>query len=717
MRALLAEIARATDTDNPWLGEARAQEARAELERLADAPSRDRLFALMKVAEQELRLGREHQAIQRFEEARDLAEGLGPILPARERAQVWFRLGVGHLRHGETSNCAQRPAAESCILPIRGGGIHTDETGSKKAITSFERVLELVPQSSPLFVKTVWLLNIAHMTLGVYPNGVPERYRVPPHVFAARGEFRWFPNVASEVGVDTFNLSGGVVADDFDGDGDIDLLTTSFDTRAEPHFFRNQGDGTFQDDTESAGLRGFHGGLQLIHGDVDNDGDLDVFVTRGAWLYERGRHPNSLLLNDGRARFRDATFAAGLGDLHLPTQAAAFADYDNDGDLDLFVGNEHGTDPDRVLGIEAGNESFDAPSQLFQNQGSGTFVDVAATSGMDLRGYVKGATWGDYDNDGDADLYVSILGQSNRLYENRGDQGFHDVAEEAGVADAISSFPVWFWDYDNDGNLDLYVSSYAGAPDSVSLVAASYFGLEVPYQKPRLYRGNGKGRFEDVAKRAGLERIHLTMGSSFGDLDGDGWLDFYLGTGYPDYEGLMPNVLYRNDAGRRFVDVTLASGLAHLQKGHGVAIADFDGDGDLDVFEQMGGAFPGDRFADALYRNPGFGKRFIELVLVGEKSNRSAIGARVRVDLPGAPGEGRSLYRTVMASGSFGGNPLRQLIGLGDASSIDRVEIWWPASGLRQVVRGLRPGDRVKIREGRDTPEPLLPKPAATAPR
>ena len=188
------------------------------------------------------------------------------------------------------------------------------------------------------------------------------------------------------------------------------------------------------------------------------------------------------------------------------------------------------------------------------------------------------------------DLYVSVLGGPNRLYRNRGDGSFEDVAPRLGVTGPRQSFPAWFWDFDNDGHLDLFVSSYTGDRGGLGFVAASYQGYPGPWEQARLYRGDGDGGFEDVAARSGLTRLQLPMGSNFGDLDHDGYLDFYLGTGYPDYEAVMPNVLYRNLAGRRFVDVSLAAGFGHLQKGHAVAFADLDGDGDLDVFEQMGGA-------------------------------------------------------------------------------------------------------------------------------
>jgi hypothetical protein len=467
------------------------------------------------------------------------------------------------------------------------------------------------------------------------------------------------------------------------------------DTRGNPSYFRNDG-GALVDRTAFSGLVGLFGGLNLVQSDFDNDGDVDVYVLRGAWLWGAGRHPGSLLRNDGTGRFTDVTFAAGGLAAHRgPTQTAAWGDADNDGDVDLYIGNEHGPNPDYAADP---GQQFDAPSELYRNDGGGRFTDVAAAAGVQIREYVKGVVFGDYDNDGDQDLYASVLGGQNHLFRNDGELRFTDVTTAAGVGAPVSSFPVWFWDFDNDGNLDLYVSTYAGAEDTVALVAATYFGLKIPYELPRLYRGDGRGGFVDVAEAMGLHRFHASMGSNFGDLDSDGWLDFYLGTGYPNYEGLMPNVLYRGVDGKSFADVTLAAGVGHLQKGHAVAIADWDADGDQDLFAQIGGAYPGDRFADALFENPGNGNHWIGVELVGTRSNRAGIGARLRVDTTVA-GQRRSIHRQIGSGGSFGCNPLGQTIGLGSADRVERLEVWWPASGERQVWSGLRADTVVRIVE------------------
>ncbi len=703
------ETIRTKDLDrNPWLGEAPARAAREALAAAADAPAVTRFRLLVELAEQELRLGDEAASLLRFGEAHNLLTN--PAGPAAElgseATEVLFRIAVAWLRYGESRNCVGMHGTNACILPIRGEAIHREREGSEQAARFLREYLAAVPPNSVQQVKARWLLNLAHMTLGDHPAAVEPEHRLPLAAFGSEAEFPRFVNVAPELGVDSFNLSGGAVVDDFDGDFDLDIFTTTFDPEGSPRLFLNDGRGEFTDVSTAAGLEGLYGGLNVVHGDIDNDGDLDLFVLRGAWFGPHGRHPNSLLLNgsadDGEAGppfFRDVTFLSGLGEAHYPTQTAAWADFDNDGDLDLFVGNEH-------------SPAVDAPSQLFRNEGPGAdgvvrFRDVAAEAGVTTHAFVKAAVWGDYDDDLFPDLYLSVLGGANRLYRNRGDGSFEDVAPRLDVTGPRQSFPAWFWDFDNDGHLDLFVSSYTGDRGGLGFVAASYQGYPGPWEPARLYRGDGAGGFEEVAARSGLTRLQLPMGSNFGDLDHDGYLDFYLGTGYPDYEAVMPNVLYRNLAGRRFVDVSLDAGFGHLQKGHAVAFADLDGDGDLDVFEQMGGAYPGDRFGDALFRNPGFGNRWLALRLVGTESNRSAIGARIRVDLVDTDGARRSVHRRVNGGGSFGGNPLRQTIGLGRAAAVEQVTVHWPAADVTQTFAAVQPDRPYRLVEGRDDLSPV----------
>jgi hypothetical protein len=295
------------------------------------------------------------------------------------------------------------------------------------------------------------------------------------------------------------------------------------------------------------------------------------------------------------------------------------------------------------------------------------------------------------------------MDQRNRLYRNNRDGTFTDVALEVGVELPLVSFATWFWDYDNDGDLDLYVNPYRA---DISDIAASYLGLPVKSELPRLYRNDGDWKLTNVAPVTGLTRTCAPMGANFGDLDNDGYLDFYLGTGDPSYFSLMPNLMFLNREGRSFVDVTFDGGFGSLQKGHAVVFADFDHDGDQDIFEQMGGALQGDKFVNALFENPGFGRNWISLDLVGDKSNRSAIGAVIHL-IVSEDGHERSIYKHVNSGGSFGANPLRQAIGVGSASSITSLTIHWPASQTTQVFTDVQPNRFYRVTEGRDVLDEL----------
>ena len=190
------------------------------------------------------------------------------------------------------------------------------------------------------------------------------------------------------------------------------------------------------------------------------------------------------------------------------------------------------------------------------------------------------------------------------------------------------------------------------------------------------------------------------MGANFGDFDNDGYLDIYLGTGDMSYEGLDINLLFKNIDGFRFDDATMSSGTGHLQKGHGVSFADFDGDGDLDLFVELGGATPGDRAYNALFQNPGFGREWLKVKLVGTKTNRMALGARIKVDLKSADGLSRSIYRTIGNNSSFGGNSLVETIGLLDSKRITELTVSWPTSRTTQTFRDIAAGQTIEIEEG-----------------
>jgi hypothetical protein len=193
--------------------------------------------------------------------------------------------------------------------------------------------------------------------------------------------------------------------------------------------------------------------------------------------------------------------------------------------------------------------------------------------------------------------------------------------------------------------------------------------------------------------------VFMPMGLNFGDIDNDGFLDFYLGSGNPSYASLLPNVMFHNESGKRFVDVTVSSGTGVLPKGHGIAFADLDNDGDEDIFAVMGGAVPGDRQMARLFENPGNGNDWLSVRLVGVKSNRAAIGARIKVTVRNGQNEPRAIYRTVGSGGSFGASPLEQHIGVGKSAHIETLEIWWPATNSHQSFSNVGGNQFIEIQE------------------
>ena len=230
-------------------------------------------------------------------------------------------------------------------------------------------------------------------------------------------------------------------------------------------------------------------------------------------------------------------------------------------------------------------------------------------------------------------------------------------------------------------------------------VIGGYLGKPQGGHKLRLFRNQGNGTSREVTAEAGLDRVFMPMGLNFGDIDNDGFLDFYLGSGNPSYASPIPNVLFHNEAGKRFRDITASSGTGVLPEGHGIAFADLDNDGDQHLFVVMGGAVPGDRQESRLFENPGNGNDWLSVRLAGVKSNRSAIGARIRVTVRNAGGAARSIYRTVGSGGSFGASPLEQHVGLGKAAVIEEMEVWWPATGKRQTFARVAKNRFVQIEE------------------
>ena len=589
-------------------------------------------------------------------------------VPNQDLALKEFKthLAIIYLRKAELENCINNHNNESCIIPISEKAQHINKEGSLKAIEYLKDLLA----RSPFDYEMQYLLNIAYMTLGGYPDDVPEEFLIPESYFN-QNNFPKFHDVAMDLGVDVNELSGGICVDDFNNDGYLDLMVSSWGYNNQIRYFENDQKGGFTDKTSYTGLVGVTGGLNLKHADYNNDGFLDFIILRGAWLENYGDIPNSLIRNNGDGTFTDVTEEVGLFSPR-PTQTAIWADFNLDGWIDIFIANEstpNGTNR----------------CQLFVNNGKGTFTDVAEEAGISETGFFKGVASGDVNNDGYQDMYISNFDGKNLLYINTSAEGslsFELASDSVGVSNPIQSFSTWMFDYNNDGFEDIFVSGYSNKEISpVNMLMANINNYEhhrLIERRPKLYKNNGNGTFTNVSVEVGLNEPVTTMGCNFGDLDNDGFLDFYLATGDPSFMSIVPNKMYLNKAGEKFEDVTFSGGFGHIQKGHAVGFGDLDMDGDQDIYAVMGGAYEGDNFQNVLFENPmGNENNWINIVLVGTESNRSAIGARIEVTIE-EDGKERTIYHTVGTGASFGGNSLMAEIGVGKANSIEQLKIQWP---------------------------------------
>jgi hypothetical protein len=501
------------------------------------------------------------------------------------------------------------------------------------------------------------------------------------------------------VSINREEFGPGVCIADFDGDGWQDIYFVNgrdlYDRgiSVSNALYRNNHDGTFTDVTEKAGVPGTGYGLGCVWGDFDNDGFPDLFVT------QYGK--NVLYRNNGNGTFTDVTDRAGVGGLESGAfhSGATFLDYDRDGWLDLYVGSYVNLGDKRycklgdVLSSCAPSEYRGSPDALYHNNHDGTFTNVTQSAGIyQPLGKNLSVQAADYDNDGWPDLFVANDGLNAYLYHNEHKGEFKEVGLSTGMAvtsrgTVMAAMCISLGDYDNDGQLDLYISDFQRSSD-------------------HLWHNDGKGFFDEVSDEAGITqptRDVLSFGGGFVDYDNDGWLDIFIANGhvYPEVEQATPgthykqiNSLFHNESNGKFVEVSKSSGNGFYTPyaGRGVAFADFDNDGFMDVLVANNGDPP------LLLHNSGSdGNNFVNFKLVGKKSNRDAMGARVHV-VSGT----MSQIREITGGGSYlSQSDLRANFGLGKAKRADVVEITWP-SGQRQTFRDLEANKFYLVEEGKN---------------
>ena len=599
------------------------------------------LEAMLQLGLAEFRLGEADKAAKRFENI---------IQNYRRHSGAYYYLGVYHLRHG----------------------------APEKAVTNFKEALRLKPRDP----ETIWNLWTAYSQLGGYPEELPEEFKITVgnEGLLPNNQVRMtdnqFTDIAPDLKMDKVDGGRGSAWEDYDNDGDLDIVAVG---TYQPHaLFRNNGDGTFTNVADQAGIADPRGGWGSLFADYDNDGYPDLYITRGGWS---GAEENTLYHNNGDGTFTDVTHTAGVADPQS-SFCAAWADYDNDGYLDLYIANG-------VIGDGAANV-------LYHNNGDGTFTNTAEVAGVANTGNSLGTAWGDYDKDGHIDLHVINYGQSNVLYRNNGDGTFTDVTATTGMNLPVTdAFVTFFLDVDNDADLDIFISNSG----SFQAFIAGQITGNATHDSDRqvLYRNNGDGTFTDITHESGLYHAYGAMGANFGDINSDGYVDIYLATGAPQMGRLERDALFMNNGDGTFTDVTVALGLGNVGKGHGVTFGDADADGDVDIYVPVGGAFIGDQWHNLFYQNTGVTNNWLTLKLVGVKSNRDGIGAKVTLRI------GESvIYREVSGGCGFGStNSLPLEIGLGMHTKVDTLEVVWP-SGQVDTHQNLSINQKLVVTEGKD---------------
>ncbi|HKW31635.1 MAG TPA: FG-GAP-like repeat-containing protein [Candidatus Acidoferrum sp.] len=550
-----------------------------------------------------------------------------------------------------------------------------------------ERYTEGIPyalqacRDTPGDIRYRWMLRTLTLHAGQPETSIPKEFRLEvPATSPSTFQFR---DVTDSSHAGRLALGRGAAWGDFDNDGREDILVGA--ERAPFCLFHNRGDGTFEDVAPRMGLIDPVGlgcyASQFI--DYDNDGFQDIFLTSNGW---GGGGRLFLFHNEAGKRFIDVTESAGLG---APVNAfgSSWADYDNDGRVDLAVATG-------IIDPEGGGRI-----RLYHNEGNGRFREIGEQAGLVQRARWISLAWGDYDGDGCQDLLATSFDAGPFLFRNLGNGRFAEVSVQAGIRTQTAAYtPVWF-DYNNDGKLDFFVCTYPGGELTVKdMIEAKVNGTAVPQAKRQLlFRNNGDGTFRNVTEDAGITGWYGGMSTQVGDFDNDGFDEITIGTGNPELDWTEPKPLFHNDGKGYFTNIADSAKLVHFGMLHGTALADYDDSGNLSLFGSFGGFYWGSRETSRLYRNSGSGNSSLEIRLIGTRSNRDAIGAKVS-----AWADARGVFKWVNGGNSFGCNNSRLVhLGLGRASQVKRLQIEWP-SGLRQSFRDIPAGQRIEIIEGRE---------------
>ncbi len=617
-----------------------------------------------------------------------------------------FWLALSYMKLAELNNCLNPGTTEKkavvmqmdqmpmCSLPLTM--IHNDKSYSKSAIELFLKLLDNYDSKNKRYI---WLLNFSYMTIGQFPEQVPSKYLIKSKFtdfFYGDSQIQLknkYPNLsliekAKNFGIDKFDAGKGVAIEDFDRDGDLDIITGGF--YVSTHYYENQNGTAFIDKSKSSNISKIKGAHLITAADYNNDGWVDLFIS-----HVTGTNPNggfALLENQQNGTFKNVTISSGLlsKDSLINnstwTWNSAWGDIDLDGDLDLFICNYQGYNI-----YHHGVPTY--PSYLYRND-NGKFTDVTEAYGLKevlKNECLTGAAFGDYNDDGYPDLAIAgTTGGFNLLYKNINGEKFSST----NLINTKNEIPfmVSFLDANHDGKLDIFYANIGPADSAIKY--AAFDNMEKKFGFNRLLIQTDDGNFEEMNPAFQTDFPIATMSNNFGDLNNDGAFDYYFGTGGPEPWFIMPNMLFigKLDNGQptgQVENITPLFGVGNIQKGHGIVFFDFDNDGDQDIYSSLGGAWPSDAWPNQFFVNESKNNNsWVKIRLQGSKSNYYGLGAKIKVTAINKGGEKRIRHYLMDNKSGFGSSPYLAHIGLYDSVEITDIEVRWPCTKKPQHYNG-----------------------------
>lgn len=662
---------------------------------------------MIQVYVQGIELGKEYmrngqylEAIKQWKNCQSYANKYKLPLGPADLNTFTYNVALAQILGGDRDNRNAGVDNKLFTLPIPKGIEVPHTEGYKAAVKLLESHLFKVSDDEDC----KYLLNLAYMKLGKYPQKPFSGWRMSEDSFVDEMTIGTFREIASEIGLEAETQAGSIVVDDFDLDFDDDVLISSGGFNDSLRYFENIGNGQFVERTEDAGLSNIRGISNLSAGDINKDGLPDIYAMRGTYMGPFGKNGSlhDVVLLNRKGRFEDIT-PDHMREWAAPTSMAFFRDMNMDGWLD-------------IVAIPSTQQEGDQGVRVYYNNGKQDFTLAEDANGMEAKGDIAGAIITDFNQSSFQDSFYSIRKHQNKLYFNNGfvkkgaPQGsIWDIEEFSDDEEVISikdAGPCVVYDANNDGWVDFINFLNFDIPPSIIMKEADPMNMKGATMTPHILVNNMGTGFIKHSLATGLDKTISVGGAAAADLNNDGTFDLILGSRCPTEMAPTQSRVFINLPAQGFKEVTTSSGMGTLYKVSAIAVSDFDKDGDNDIFMATGGNFPGERSPLLVYQNPGNDKKWLGIKLVGIRSTSSPSGIKVVINVQTDEGPQKIYYFYNIDSG-FGQGSSMHVIGLNDIRSIDNVEVFWPGMSLATVYDLVKPNHHYGFVEGMAFPKQI----------